>query len=85
MLIQDRLPGYLTRSGLRRSGHTWAAIAVASIFFGIAHGILQQSLAASIVGIVLGYLAVRTGSLAPCVAYHFVHNSLSLLLGRLTP
>jgi sodium transport system permease protein len=72
-------------SGLRRTGHKWAAIVLASIFFGLAHGILQQSLAACTVGIVIGYLAVKTGSLLPCVLYHFVHNSLSVLLSRLTP
>src|SRR5205823_4827696 len=72
-------------SGLRRMGHKWGAIVIASVFFGIAHGILQQSLAACVVGIVIGYLAVKTGSLLPCACYHFVHNGMSLFLGRLTP
>ena len=33
-------------SGLRHLGHKWAAILATSIFFGAAHGILQQSLTA---------------------------------------
>jgi sodium transport system permease protein len=72
-------------SGLRRMGHTWGAIVLTSLFFGLAHGILQQSLGAAVVGLVIGYIAVKTGSLLPGVLYHGVHNSLSLLIGRLTP
>jgi sodium transport system permease protein len=71
-------------SGLRHLGHTWGAIVLTSVFFGLAHGILQQSLAATVVGVVIGYIAVKTGSLLPGVLYHLVHNSLSVLLGRLT-
>jgi sodium transport system permease protein len=70
-------------SGLRRSGHRWGAIALSSAFFGLAHFMLQQSLAAAVVGLVLGYLAIQTGSIVPCTVYHFVHNSLTVLVGRL--
>jgi sodium transport system permease protein len=72
-------------SGLRRLGHKWGAIVLTSVLFGLAHGILQQSLAACAVGIVIGYVAVKTGSLWPGVLYHFVHNSSSVLLSRMTP
>ncbi len=68
-------------SGLRRMGHKWGAIVLASAFFGIAHGILQQSLSAFIVGIIIGYVAVKTGSLFPAMLYHFTHNSLAVLMG----
>jgi len=37
------------------------------------------------VGLVLGYIAVKTGSLLPAMLYHFTHNSTTVLLGRLTP
>lgn len=67
-------------SGLRRSGHKWVAIIVSSLFFGITHGVLQQSLAAFALGIVLGYLAVQTGSLLPGLLFHAVYNSLGLVL-----
>jgi sodium transport system permease protein len=72
-------------SGLRRLGHKWGAIVLTSVLFGLAHGILQQSLGATVIGIVIGYIAVKTGSLLPGVLYHGVHNSLSILIGRLTP
>ena len=66
-------------SGLVSSGQKWRAIVLSSLFFGVAHGILQQSITASLVGIVIGYLAVQTGSLLPCVLYHATHNSLAIL------
>ena len=70
-------------SGLRRTGHKWRAIFVSSLLFGVTHGVFQQSLLATATGVVLGYLAVQTGSLLPCMAFHFVHNSLSLMLAQL--
>ncbi len=72
-------------SGLRHMGHKWGAIVLSSIFFGIAHGLLQQSLSAVALGMVLGFLAIQTGSLLPCMAFHFVYNTLSLLSSRVTP
>jgi sodium transport system permease protein len=71
-------------SGLRRTGHKWAAIALTSVFFGLAHGILQQSLSAFFVGMVIGYIAVKTGSIWPGILYHLVHNSLGISLGRIS-
>lgn len=72
-------------SGLRRLGHKWTAIVLASVFFGLAHGLLQQSLSAACVGVVIGYVVVKTGSLWPGVIYHLCHNSLSVLHTRVTP
>ena len=72
-------------SGLRRMGHKWGAILLTSAFFGLAHGILQQSIGAAAIGVVIGYVAVKTGSLLPGVLYHAVHNGLSVSMGRLTP
>ncbi len=67
-------------SGLRHSGHRWGAIVASSVFFGATHGILQQSLSAFALGLLLGYLAVQTGSLFPGIAFHAVYNSLALAL-----
>ena len=71
-------------SGLRHTGSKWGAIVISSVFFGLTHGLLQQSLAAIPVGIVIGYIAVQTGSLVPGMVFHFTHNSVSLLSGRVT-
>ncbi|MEX2174364.1 MAG: ABC transporter permease subunit/CPBP intramembrane protease [Pirellulaceae bacterium] len=72
-------------SGLRRMGHKWGAIVLCSVFFGMAHGMLQQSLAAGAVGVVIGYVVVKTGSLWPGVLYHLVHNGLAVLQTRVSP
>ena len=65
-------------SGMRRSGHKWGAIIGSALFFGATHAILQQSMSAAVLGIVLGYLAVQTGSLLVTILFHFMYNALSL-------
>lgn len=72
-------------SGLRHMGHKWAAIILSSVFFGAAHGILQQSLTACVVGVVLGFLAVQTGSLLPSVCFHLTYNAASIWMGSMLP
>jgi sodium transport system permease protein len=72
-------------SGFRHVGYKWRAIALTAFFFGITHGILQQSMIAFVVGLILGYIAVQSGSIWPCMVFHFTHNSLALLHSRITP
>ncbi len=71
-------------SGFRRLGYKWRAIVYSALFFGLAHGILQQSLIACMLGVILAYLAVQSGSLVPGIVFHVVHNSLVLIDSRLT-
>lgn len=71
-------------SGLRRLGSRGKAIAISSFLFGVAHGVVQQSIVATLVGGLLGYLAIQTGSLAPGICYHFTHNALGILLAKLS-
>lgn len=66
-------------SGLRHTGRKWTAILVTSIFFGAAHGILQQSISATVLGIVLGYITIQSGSIFPAMLYHFLHNTFAVL------
>lgn len=72
-------------SGLRHLGSPWAAVTVSSLLFGITHGLLQQSLSAVAVGLVIGYVALQTNSLLPGIIFHLTHNALSVLAGRITP
>jgi len=72
-------------SGFRHLGRRWRAIIFSAVLFGLTHGILQQSLMAFFLGLVLGYLAIQTGSLLPPMVFHFFHNTLTLLNSRLMP
>ncbi len=70
-------------SGFQELGHKWRAIVYSALFFGFTHGILQQSLVASLLGVVIGLLAVQTGSILPAMIFHVVHNSLLVASVRL--
>ncbi len=72
-------------SGCRNLGSDWRAIVVSALFFGATHAFLQQSINACLLGIVLGYLAVRSGSLLPGVVFHFLHNAMTVLSAKVTP
>ncbi len=72
-------------SGMRRGGSPGRAIVVSAIFFGFTHGILQQALIACLIGLLLGWLALRTGSILPGMVFHLVHNSMGVLVARLPP
>ena len=64
-------------SGLQNLKNDAHAILLSALLFGAAHSILQQSIITFFVGCVLGFVAIRTNSLVPCVLYHFTHNSIS--------
>ncbi len=67
-------------AGLQRHGGHVRAILLTSILFGLSHGVLQQTITASVIGMLLGWLAFRTGGVACTIVFHCVHNSISMLL-----
>lgn len=69
--------------GLVRQGGRLRAVVVTALMFGISHGFLQQSIAASCMGVLLGWIALRTGSVLPCILVHFTNNALSVSMSRL--
>jgi sodium transport system permease protein len=72
-------------SGLRHTGHKWAAIVVSAVFFGVTHVILQQALVTCVVGVVIGYIVIQSGSLLTGMVFHMTHNALFLTAGRFLP
>jgi len=68
-------------SGFRHSGKVRVAVILSSLAFGIVHLIPQQAFNAALLGLVLGVVCVRTRSLFPGIAFHFVYNSLGILHG----
>ena len=67
-------------SGLESLKNKWQAIAIASLFFGLSHSIIQQSVITGVVGVILGIIAVQSRSIIPCILYHATHNSLTVML-----
>jgi sodium transport system permease protein len=72
-------------SGFRHLGHKWRAIVYSALFFGLVHGVLQQSLIACLLGVVIAYVAVQSGSILPGMLFHLTHNSLALAALWVTP
>ncbi len=69
-------------AGLQHNRGTVRAVVVTSALFGLSHGVLQQSISATLMGFILGMIAWRTGSVVCCIVIHAVHNSLSMLFVR---
>ncbi len=71
-------------SGFGHSARPAIAIVLSSIAFGVAHMVPQQVFNAALLGLVLGLIAVRSGSLLPGVLFHIIYNSLEILRARAT-
>lgn len=69
-------------TGLRRGGGTLMAILVSSILFAVFHLDPNRLLPTFLIGLVLGTIVVRTGSIFPAVIVHLVHNATLLLAQR---
>jgi len=70
-------------SGFGRRGRAWLAIILSSVTFGAMHMIPQQVFNATLMGLVLGLVAVHSRSLFPGVLFHILYNSLSVFRGRI--
>lgn len=74
-------------SSLRTSNRPWSTILVSSVLFGVMHVMLsafQQFFHSTVLGVVLGILALRSGSLWPCVIMHVTNNGMAVLFGWLS-
>ena len=71
-------------SGLEHQHRTRSAILLSALMFGFLHVLLslfQQLFNATLLGIVLGLLAVRSRSILPGIVFHFINNALAVALG----
>jgi sodium transport system permease protein len=74
-------------SGLEHQHRTRSAILLSALMFGFLHVLLslfQQLFNATLLGIVLGLLAVRSRSILPGILFHFVNNALLVSLSLAT-
>lgn len=58
------------------------ALLVTSILFGVFHMEPFAVIYASLAGLLLGTIAIRTGSVLPCIAFHAAFNAVPLLLPK---
>lgn len=69
-------------SGFCRGGRIYIALVFSSLAFGVMHLIPQQVFNAALLGLVLGLMAIRSRSLVPGIAFHFVFNGLEVVRNR---
>lgn len=62
---------------LRKNGDAFAIITSAFVF-GIMHANVDQIVFAFFVGIILGFITVKSGSIWPAIAVHFINNLISV-------
>lgn len=67
---------------LRKFGDAFAIVASA-VLFGLMHGNLSQIPFAFLVGLALGYIAIKSESLWPAVAVHFFNNLAAIIFSYL--
>lgn len=67
-------------NGLRNSFGMWGAIIGSSLLFGLFHIIPAQVITAFLLGLVLGWLYEKSGSLWAVILCHVVNNGLAMLL-----
>jgi sodium transport system permease protein len=73
-------------AGLERGHRTRSAILLSALLFGFLHVLLslfQQLFNATLLGVVLALMAVRSGSILPGMIFHFINNALAVVMGNL--
>lgn len=63
----------------------WVPIALSALIFGAVHLNLPQFVHATLIGLVLGWMYYRTGSIVPGVVFHWVNNTVAYVMFNLMP
>ena len=69
---------------LEQAMPVWAAVVLQAVLFGVAHGTPVQMAYAFLIGLALGFLRSRTGSILPGFAAHAAFNAMNDPLGLLS-
>lgn len=70
---------------LLQSYAPWTAIAVSALLFALVHFNPAQMPHAFVIGLLLGWMYWRTGSILPGVAFHWANNSVAYIIYNLFP
>lgn len=77
--------GAVLRTLLNGNLRPWGAITVSALLFAVAHLNPAQLVHAFIIGLLLGWMYWRTGSIIPGIVYHWVNNSIAYAMMNLMP
>ena len=77
--------GAILRALLRWCSKPWVGIAISALLFALIHANPAQMPHAFLIGLLLGWLYYRTGSVVPGVVYHWVNNSIAYIVYNLYP
>lgn len=75
--------GYVL-SAFNRPGQHRLAVVISAVAFGAVHMIPQQVFYATLLGLVLGLLAIRTRSIWPGLLFHLAFNAISVIQERMS-
>jgi len=62
----------------RRWGYAWGAV-ISAILFSLGHAEVGVIVPIFVLGLVLTWLYVRSGTILACILAHFIYNSLALV------
>ena len=62
-----------------------SAFGITALLFAVIHGNLAQGFGAFFLGLLIGWMYYRTGSIVPGVVFHWVNNSIAVILYRIAP
>lgn len=68
-----------------KPGSHWGMIAISAALFAVVHINPAQMPHAFLMGLLLGWLYYRTGSILPGVAFHWINNTLAFIMLKLYP
>jgi len=74
-----------TLLGIMSKKNHWVAIMISAAIFGVVHANLAQFVNALLMGLLLGWMYYRTGSLVPGILLHWVNNTMAYVLTNIMP
>ena len=74
-----------TLLGIMSKKNHWVAIFISAALFGLAHFNEAQFINALLMGLLLGWMYYRTGSLVPGILLHWVNNTMAYVLTNIMP
>ena len=74
-----------TLLGIMSKKNHWVAIIISAAIFGVVHANLAQFVNALLMGLLLGWMYYRTGSLVPGILLHWINNTMAYVLTNIMP